>query len=160
MVAIPVPAPLAPLVWAVGMHGVTDAWTHRAMVPAYLLAAPPWPHTTALFTLASVVHFSEDVGPRASLALHACIVAAAAASVPAALALTLAYLCAVHVPRHAARVERHAGPQLVAAMWALGALVMALDLPADAIPDAAQRVACVHIGLHAVRPLTPPRRRR
>lgn len=159
MVAIAVPPPLAPVVWAVGVHGATDAWTHRTMLPWYLLAVPPWPHTSTLLTVASVAHFSEDIGAPRSLLLHTCIVSTALASVPAAVAITLCYLCAVHVPAHARRVAQHSGPWVAHVLWALGAILLsALFMrwypPLDAVPDAAQRVACVHVALHIARPLS------
>ena len=158
MVVIPVPAVLAPAAAAVGMHGLSDAVTHHAAVPAYLLAIPAWPHTTAVFTLASIAHFAEDVGVKNSLLLHACIVGAATVSVPLSVAIALLYLCTVHVPSHFRRVERLTGRGLVSTMI-VASLVGACCLAASpAVPllvtEPAQRVVCVHIAIHLVQPLS------
>ena len=160
MVAIPVPPALAPAAIAVGMHGLSDALTHRAAVPAYLLAVPTWPHTTALFTLASVFHFAEDVGIRNSLLLHTCIVGTAMASVPFAVAITLLYMCTVHVPSHFQRVTPLAGRARVT-LLAAASLVASLVTPVVVaragstlmVTDLVQRVVCVHIAIHIARPL-------
>jgi integral membrane sensor domain MASE1 len=157
MVAIPVPPALAPAAIAVGMHGLSDALTHRAAVPAYMLAVPTWPHTTALFTLASVFHFAEDVGIRNSLVLHACIVGTAAVSVSISVALTLLYMCTVHVPRHFRKVERLAGRERVSMLVAASLVAPVVVARAGStllVTDPVQRVVCVHIAIHLVRPLS------
>ena len=156
MVAIPVPPALAPAAIAVGMHGLSDALTHRAAVPAYLLAVPTWPHTTALFTLASVFHFAEDVGIRNSLALHACIVGTATVSVPFAVAIALLYMCTVHVPSHFQRVKVLAGRERVTLLVSaslFASLVVAGAGSTLTVTDPVQRVVCVHIAIHLARPL-------
>ena len=64
---------LRPLVAFVGAHGATDLTT-RHWPPIYaaccLTPLPPRA-VTALFVVASLVHFAEDGGPDGSLALHA-----------------------------------------------------------------------------------------
>lgn len=160
MVAIPMPPALAPAAIAVGMHGLSDALTHRAAVPAYLLAVPTWPHTTALFTLASVLHFAEDVGMRNSLVLHACIVGTATFSVPFSVAITLLYMCTVHVPSHFQRVTPLAGSErvnLLVAASLVASLVTCVLVARTGltlvVTDSVQRVVCVHIAIHLARPL-------
>ena len=176
MVAIPVPPSLGPVAMAVGLHGLSDALTHRAMVPLYLLAVPPWPCTTTLLTVASVAHFAEDIGARRSLLLHACIVCCAAVlGVPSAVAVTLSYMSTVHVPCHLYRVVvtllkgggKGAAVRacVVACLCFLGGALPHLLCHAAAPPpplsvtDPAQRVACVHIALHLVQPLSLSHRR-
>ena len=159
MVAIPVPPALAPAAIAVGMHGLSDALTHRAAVPAYLLAVPTWPHTTTLLTLASVFHFAEDVGIRNSLVLHACIVGTATVSVSLAVAITLLYMCTIHVPSHFQRVKPLAGREWVTLLVAaslVASLVTSVVARAGStlmVTDPVQRVVCVHIAIHLARPL-------
>lgn len=153
MVVISVPAALAPVASAVCVHGCSDLVTHQSFVLAYALAIPPWPCTTTVFTLASVVHFAEDVGMWRSVVLHASIVCVATVSVSLALALVLAYMCSVHLPQHARRVCEHSNVWVARALWVGFAVAMALRPAAFVVTDAAQRVACVHIALHAARPL-------
>ena len=154
MVAIPVPTLLAPVVWTVGMHGLTDAVTHTKMIPAYALAIPSWPFTTSYFTVASIFHFSEDIGFRNSILLHTCIVLVASLSVPFAMTLVLTYMCVVHVPCHLHRVERKIGRITALKTTIIGFLFVAPTLPLSSIPDMLQRVACIHIGIHLARPLS------
>ena len=158
MVPIPFPPNIDPLVWAVGAHGVTDLWTHTPYLGAYIAAIPRWPATSTALTLCSVKHFAADVGLLPSVALHTCIVLLAAArGAQAASVLAVGYLALVHVPAHFYRVHRHIHGH--ALCFCLTATAAAAACPAFRhVPDAAQRVACVHVLLHEL-PAPQPRRR-
>lgn len=105
-------------------HGVTDAATQRVdrllLVYAAALLPIPGGATTAVFGVASVVHFAADLGDLggvASLAMHGGWAAVCARwGQRVAFECALWYVCAVHIPLLARRL-------LTARAWVtLGAL--------------------------------------
>ena len=154
MVPIPVPPILVPAAFVVGTHGFTDMVTHPRMIPAYAFAIPPWPLTTTVFTLASVAHFSEDVGIQKSLFLHASILSVARTSLSLAATTLLTYMCTVHVPRHVSRVNHAVGEIPGLGLLMCASLIIGCLLPLPYISDSFQRVACIHIAIHLLRPLS------
>ena len=154
MTPIPVPVRLTRVLWGVGMHGCTDACTHRSILPAYIGALVPWPGTSTLLTILSTVHFSEDIGPRKSVMLHLGVVALAKFHVPAAVATIATYMVLVHVPLHMSRVRKYAGEGVTQQLCAVTAVAALCGPKICTIPDIAQRIACVHIALHTRWPLS------
>ena len=138
------------------MHGMTDAITHTHLIPAYLLAIPRWPMTSTVLTIASVFHFSEDIGSVCSVMLHIAILGAAVVHIPSAVAGTLVYLSSVHVPNHARRVDAHTnGAGNLVYMASVAGSMFGPRI--TQVPDVAQRIACVHIALHMFTVWTVPK---
>ena len=84
-------------------HGLTDALNAKSVARYVLLASAPIPDgaVTPLFFLASVQHFSRDVGERGSILLHALLVVTSlACSVDAAFSVLTCYMLLVHLPLH------------------------------------------------------------
>ena len=149
MSPIPLCQSLRPFACIIGAHGVTDMWTHRSCIPLYVFAIPPWPCTSTLLTLLSVLHFADDVGFIKSLLLHATTVWVALIHVNAAVWMITTYMCAVHLPCHIARVCRTSrGKRAVWVMTAVALLSTCWSTYLVCIPDFAQRIACLHILLH------------
>ena len=62
-------------------------------------------------------------------------------------------MCVVHVPQHACRVGAYTGPDVVRALWLVSAVALVYHPTLHAVSDVAQRIACIHIAIHAAVPL-------
>jgi len=141
---------LRPLVAFVGAHGATDLAT-RHWPPVYAVCCfTPLPSklVTALFVLASLVHFAEDGGTDGSIVLHALAgFAWLALGAQRGLELMLAYLSLVHVPAHYARCYRRRrwAALTVAAVATVVAAVATRPLATVCVNHAVQRLVVAHV---------------
>lgn len=140
-----------PAVALVASHGLTDFDTPRCALPAYLLASIPAPSllVTAVFLVASMVHFADDLGATGSVCLHSTVAAVTAVmGVQAGLRAMGCYLLSVHVPSHYARCaarERDTGLAFATIGSAI-ALAMSPALPGRlALDDRVQRIVVGHV---------------
>ena len=141
---------LRPLVAFVGAHGATDLTT-RHWPPIYaaccLTPLPPRA-VTALFVVASLVHFAEDGGPDGSLALHSLAgFAWLWLGAQHGLELMLAYLSCVHTPAHYARCwrRRRWGALVMAALATAAALCTMRNVQVVCVGHALQRLVIAHV---------------
>ena len=66
-----IPTPLVLPILVASTHGLQDIQEHPPLrLSIYTLAAAPLPHVTPLFLLASIRHFSHDIGAQGSTILH------------------------------------------------------------------------------------------
>mgnify|MGYP001434552545 CR=1 FL=1 len=142
-----VPNPIIALVVA---HGTTDlATTHWPPIYAACCLLPLPPHAvTALFVACSFVHFAEDFGRGASLALH--VIAGAvwmSLGVQRGLEFMLGYLALLHTPSHYARCwhRRRWRALGIAAAATLVASVSLRHVEVVVVGHVAQRVVVAHI---------------
>lgn len=142
---------IATAVAIVSAHGLTDLDSLRWVVPYAVFSALPLPGhvVTALFCGMSVLHFSEDVSPDASFALHAAIAAVGLAfGKQAAFRAMLVYLTLVHVPLHYTRClkrKRHTALR-IAAVGTVAALWLARRTPHTLpLTHPIQRIVIAHI---------------
>lgn len=141
---------LRPLVAFVGAHGATDLAT-RHWPPIYAACCfTPLPPkaVTALFVVASLVHFAEDGGPDGSIALHSLAgFAWLWLGAQRGLELVLAYLSCVHTPAHYARCwrRRRWGALAVAALATATALGAMRNVQVVCIGHAVQRLVIAHV---------------
>ena len=141
---------LRPLVAFVGAHGATDLAT-RHWPPIYAACCfTPLPPkaVTALFVVASLVHFAEDGGPDGSIALHSLAgFAWLWLGAQRGLELVLAYLSCVHTPAHYARCwrRRRWGALAVAALATATALGTMRNVQVVCIGHAVQRLVIAHV---------------
>lgn len=144
--ALPIQAALR----LVAVHGLTDLWTLRpGKLSPYLLAAVPWPSTTAPFLAASVAHFSRDIGAASSVLLHVSWAMLWVLAGPeVAIATALCYMVIVHLPCHYARVLRRC-PDRHWIMPMASVIATALLVPSHvtSLSDWVQRLVCVHVAL-------------
>ena len=107
MVEFPLSPRAPPAVLAVvAMHGLTDARAPNSLFP-YLLTFVPLPGSTVTtaFLAASVAHFSDDLGQKRSLLLHAAWATTALAfGLDTAFDAAVCYMAIVHVPMHYRRI--------------------------------------------------------
>ena len=85
-------------------HGLTDFDRPAHLYPYALMLW--WPNeipVTPVFALASMAHFSRDVGAWPSVALHALVGAVAAVNQDEAFFAISLYYCFVHAPLHCVR---------------------------------------------------------
>ena len=140
-----------PFVAVVAAHGLTDLDSRRWVPPYLVWALVPLPGVllTTLFCAASAMHFAEDYGPRASLAVHGGVAAiAACAGLQTAFDAMLAYLAVVHTPAHYARCYRNGRTQglaLAGAGTALALVVMPYTPDAIVVGHWMQRIVIAHI---------------
>jgi hypothetical protein len=138
-------------------HGLTDAWAlpplptaaaYASAAAATALCPDSWlPHLAAA---ASTAHFAGDHGLAPALALMAALLALhATARDPAAYALLLAYMLAVHLPRHYARVAADTPAAGWTALLALAAASWAAQpLPRLRASPTARRLAVALVAAH------------
>ena len=140
----------------VATHGLTD-FDSKWVGPytAAMLLPLPTEAVTATFCVASVVHFSEDLGPHVSLGVHATVLAIGLLSgTQTAFMAMLAYLTLVHVPAHYTRCAFRGRGAAAARALAAGlvvAVAAALAPPTITIPfdDTVQRIVVAHIIVEA-----------
>tara|TARA_B100001057_G_scaffold375231_1_gene379988 strand:- start:2965 stop:3423 length:459 start_codon:yes stop_codon:yes gene_type:complete len=134
----------------VGAHGATDIATKRwpAIYAACCLTPLPPKAVTALFLIASLVHFSEDGGPDGSVALHSLAgFAWFVFGAQRALELMLAYLSCIHTPAHYARCwrRRRWGALAAAALATATALHTVSRVQVVRVGHAVQRLVIAHV---------------
>ena len=139
-----------PLFSAVAAHGATDVDSDWC-IPSYVLfcATPlPPPFVTAVFNLASVVHFAADVGVVGSFALHALVALVGVVwGSQHASRLMMAYLAFAHVPLHYARclaTGRHSAI-VAAALFTAVVAIGTRGMDTICLSQATQRVVVAHV---------------
>ena len=148
-------AGLRPLLALIATHGLTDLDSRKMLLPyGVAIAAPlPSPAVTALFCAASLAHFSKDVGPAGSLAVHTGVaVAGCVWGVQAAFRGVILYLAFIHVPIHYLRCILRGRYRAVLCTALVTLLAMACSpLLQDMVPltDSMQRFATAHMATEA-----------
>ena len=140
------------LACAASTHGLTDAMHPMGALWPYLLVLVPLPPglTQVLFFAASTLHFGDDVGLGASLALHATLVSLSLRRRHLATALGCAYYIGVHVPLH---LWRHwdRTPLARVALAGAGALwPWTRRVRRCEVPPVLQRLVVSHVGVDRV----------
>lgn len=141
---------LRPAAAIVAAHGITDLDSWR-WPPCYavccLLPMPP-PLITTLFVFGSAVHFSEDIGPDGSLALH-CLAGAATlvGGSQGGLEFMMAYLTCVHTPSHYLRcaLRRRWSALATALASTLVALALLQHVDVVCVGHTVQRLVLAHV---------------
>lgn len=132
-------------------HGLTDLESTESLVYyiVWTLLPLPSPAVTALFCMASVSHFSDDIGTRGSTALHALVwLVGARYGKQAAFHAMLAYLVLFHVPFHYSRCIRNCRWRAlrIACIGSIVALALSPRMPSTVqLTDVVQRLAIAHI---------------
>lgn len=139
-----------PLAAIVAAHGATDlgCWHWPPWYVICCFAPMPPVAVTGMFIASSLVHFSEDIGPDGSIALHSLAgVTALLAGHQAGLEFMTCYLSFVHTPLHYARCWRRGRwASLVAAACAtLAALRVMPLLDVVSVSDTVQRIVSAHV---------------
>lgn len=141
---------LRPAAAVVAAHGITDldSWRWPPCYAACCLLPMPPALVTTLFVFASVVHFSEDIGPGASFALH-CMAGAATlmGGAQGGLEFMTGYLTCIHTPSHYLRcaLRRRWTALVVALASTLVALALLHHVHAVYIGHAVQRLVVAHV---------------
>jgi hypothetical protein len=102
MLALDISTPWVGAIAAASVHGLTDLrWRPIELAPYALMFAPiPTELVTVFFILASIRHFSHDIGIKLSLLLHATFVCLAPILPQVAWSIFATYYCACHTPLH------------------------------------------------------------
>lgn len=142
---------MKPLLAVAATHGLTDldssAWVGRYAV--LTLLPLPSPLITMIFCVASLLHFSEDVGFLGSALVHAGVgLAGIAMGVQAAFKAMVSYLAFCHVPMHFVRCyHRNRKRSALATAGVTMAAIVASTQLGEWVPltDNMQRVVIAHI---------------
>lgn len=143
-----------PLVAMISVHGLTDLDSTRFVLPYATCLSIPLPSSaiTAVFCVASLYHFSEDVGVRGSMYVHSCaLFAGVTLGTQAAFMVMIVYMAFVHTPFHYLRCCLHSrakAAKIVSCFGLLAAAVAVVVLSDHAIvelSDFHQRIAISHI---------------
>ena len=141
---------LRPAAAVVAAHGVTDldSWRWPPWYALCCFAPMPPSLVTSLFVLSSVAHFSEDVGPDGSLALH-CLAgfATIVGGAQGGLEFMTAYLACVHTPAHYVRCWQRGRRTVLALALVATALACALlrQVHIVCVGHAVQRLVIAHV---------------
>lgn len=102
--------PTVSAVAAASLHGLTDfGFGTKVIVPytaGFILPASN-NDLHFIFAIASVNHFSKDVGLSNSLGLHLCLVFTAMINIQASFFIFSLYYCGLHVPLHLYRTYKN-----------------------------------------------------
>ena len=146
----------------VAAHGLSDLTSWHTLVVYPLAALLPSFAVTPVFCALSVLHFSDDAGLFASLALHALLAAASRLrGRDRAFMLVAGYSFLVHVPCHLRRLwksRRRAACALVVGGGAMSAALRRRLPDVLVFSDALQRIVVAHVLvelIHAVEALPP-----
>jgi len=102
MVTIPIHTPLLGAIAVASVHGLTDFKLPPLQLAPYALMFAPIPThlVTVLFLLASIQHFSRDIGLTPSVALHAIFLVLGLTVPQAGWSVFAMYYCLCHAPLH------------------------------------------------------------
>jgi len=107
--------PTAPLVAAASLHGITDfGFGPKVFIPyAVGFAIPATKQELDMtFAIASIHHFSRDIGYNKSLLLHLLLSSVAIIDINASFIIFSLYYCGFHVPFHLCRTFKNGNREL------------------------------------------------